>query len=100
MATSRYVKFFDNVFNKEINGQQQGFLADDTKERLSFEDDIIYEIPLIYKYRPDRIAQKFYGNSKLYWILVYVNEIPDSPEGFEVGRRIRVPRIERITEVI
>ena len=100
MATSRYSKFFENVFNKEINHSQKGFLKDGTKQTLSFPDDIIYEIPLIYQYRPDRIAEKFYGNPKLFWILVYVNDISDSPEGFYTARTIRVPRFERITEVI
>jgi len=100
MALSRYDKFFDTVFNVEINHDQKGFLQEDIKDRISFSDDIIYEIPLIYEYRPDRIAQKFYGNPKLFWVLVYVNEIENSPEGFYQGRRIRVPRFDRITEVI
>ena len=97
---SRYDKFFDNVFNKELNLSQKGFLVNDIKQRISFNDDIIYEIPLIYQYRPDRIATKFYGNPTLFWVLVYVNDISDSPEGFYFGRKIRVPRIERITEVV
>lgn len=100
MATSRYERFFDDTFNRFINHSQKGLIKDNVIERLSHEDDLIYEIPLIYQYRPDRIAQKFYGNPKLYWVLVYVNEIPDSPEGFYVGRKIRVPRIERISEVV
>lgn len=100
MATSRYSKFFETVYNADINHTQKGFLKDDVKQTLSFEDDLIYEIPLIYQYRPDRIAEKFYGNSKLYWILVYVNEIENSPEGFYTGRRIRIPKVQRVTEVI
>lgn len=97
---SRYEKFFYTAFNREINNNQKGLLKEDTKERLTFSDDIIYEIPIIYKYRPDRIAQKFYGDPKLYWVLVYANDISDSPEGFYHGRRIRVPRNERIIEVV
>jgi hypothetical protein len=60
----------------------------------------IFEIPLIYQYRPDKIASRFYGNPKLYWVLVYVNDIHNSPEGFYLGRRIRIPRVERVTEVV
>ena len=97
---SRYEKFFDNVYNYDINHLQKGFMKEETKERLSFPDDMIYEIPLVYNFRPDKIAQKFYGNPKLYWVLVYVNEISDSPEGFYHGRKIRVPRTERINEVV
>ena len=97
---SRYEKFFDDIFNSLENHNQKGFLKEDVKNRISFNDDIIYEIPLIYNFRPDRLAQKFYGNPKLYWILVYANDISDSPEGFYHGRRIRVPRAERILEVV
>ena len=97
---SRYEKFFDDVFNQLENYNQKGFLKEDVKNRISFNDDVIYEIPLIYNFRPDRLAQKFYGNPKLYWILVYANDISDSPEGFYHGRRIRVPRAERILEVV
>ena len=97
---SRYEKFFETVYNSSENNKQKGFLIENARTRLSFEDDFIYEIPLIYKFRPDRMAQKFYGNPKLYWVLVYANDISDSPEGFYHGRRIRVPRVERVLEVI
>ena len=97
---SRYEKFFDNIFNELENHNQKGFLKENVKSRISFDDDIIYEIPFIYNFRPDRLAQKFYGNPKLYWVLVYANDIPDSPEGFYHGRKIRVPRTERILEVV
>jgi hypothetical protein len=100
MSSSRYEKFFDTVFNEEINNFQKGFTVENLKERISFSDDIIYEIPLIYNFRPDRIAKQFYGNSRLYWVLVYANNIENSPEGFFSGRKIRVPKPEKILEVI
>lgn len=100
MSSSRYENFFDTVFNEEKNNFQKGFAVEDFKERISFDDDIIYEIPLIYNFRPDRIAKQFYGNPKLFWILVYANNIEDSPEGFFSGRKIRVPRAERIIGTI
>ena len=100
MAASRYERFFDNVWNEDINHHQKGLIKENTKQSLTFNDDVLYEIPLKYQYRPDRIAASFYGNPKLYWILVYANEISDSPSGFYTGRRIRVPRIERVLEVI
>lgn len=100
MGSSRYEKFFDTVFNEEINNFQKGFAVEDFKERISFDDDVIYEIPLIYNFRPDRIAKQFYGNPKMFWILVYANNIENSPEGFFAGRKIRVPRTERVLEAI
>ena len=96
---SRYEKFFDKTWNSEENRYQIGMMKENTKERITFNDDILYEIPLKYQYRPDKIASNFYGNPKLFWVLVYANEISDSPEGFYTGRRIRIPRVERILEV-
>lgn len=97
---SRYEKFFDDIWNSKINHHQKGLIDTDVKETLTFNDDIIYEIPLKYEYRPDRIASAFYGDPKLFWVLVYVNEISDSPAGFYSGRKIRIPRVERILEAL
>lgn len=97
---SRYEKFFDTIWNYDINNNQKGYIDENIKEQLTFSDDIIYEIPLRFQFRPENIARSFYGNPKLYWVLVYANEIEDSPAGFYTGRKIRIPRLERITEVI
>ena len=90
MAKSRYY-FFPDVWNDDIQHTQKGFLVLDIINQLKEEDFISYEIPLSEQYRPDLITYKFYGSGKLYWILVYVNDINDSPQGFEVNRRIKIP---------
>jgi hypothetical protein len=87
---SRY-RFFEKVWNDDIQHEQNGFLDVELIEQLKAQDFIIYTIPLAEQYRPDLIANKFYGNGKLYWVLVYVNDINDSPQGFEVNKRIKVP---------
>lgn len=96
---SRY-KFFETIYNDDIKHTQKGFLREDIKEILSGEDDIVFFIENEYKYRPDKIALKFYDDPKLYWILVYVNDINNSPQGFESGIYIRVPRPERIDRIL
>ena len=73
-------------------------MIEDSMEVFKSDKDILYTIPIEHNYRPDLIANKFFGNSKLFWILVYINEINNSPEGFYTGRIIRVPRNERIME--
>lgn len=99
MGKNRY-KFFDDIFNKDLNKWQKGMMIDEIMEMFKTDKDILYTIPIEHSYRPDLIANKFFNNSKLFWILVYVNEINDSPEGFYTGRIIRVPRYERIMENI
>jgi len=99
MAKSRY-KFFEDVYNEDTKHTQKGFPKVILSELFSNDNDIIYTIPLEEVYRPDLITFRFYGNPKLYWILVYVNGISDSPEGFYEGRTIRVPQYERVIELV
>lgn len=99
MAKSRY-KFFDTVYNEEIAHTQKGLAAFDIKELFKSSNDILFTIPIDYQYRPDLIAKQFYGNPRLFWVLVYVNEINDSPQGFTEGRTIRIPRVERVLELV
>lgn len=90
MATSRY-RFFKDVWNDDIQHTQKEFLNIDIINQLKKEDYILYKIPLSEQYRPDLTAYKFYGSGRYYWILVYVNNINNSPQGFETNRRIKVP---------
>jgi len=62
--------------------------------------DIWYKIPKEEEYRPDLIAQRFYGDPKLFWILVYANKFGNSPEDFYVDRTIRVTNYNRVMEII
>ena len=99
MGVSRYSNF-ETVWNDDIQHTQKGLIDPTLKERLLSTDYILYSITLGERYRPDIIAQKFYGNSKYYWILVYVNDINDSPQGFEVNRQIKVPNPSIIGTVV
>lgn len=99
MAKSRY-RFFYDVFNEDENHSQKGLMEQDIKALFSDATDIIYSIPIEEEYRPDLIAKRFYGNPKLFWVIVYANSISDSPEGFYATRTIRVPRYEKVNELI
>jgi len=96
---SRY-KFFDTVYNTDLAHTQKGFPTNSLKETFSYSDDLAYQIPIEFKFRPDLIASKFYRNSKLFWILVYANEFHNSPEDFDINVVIRVPRYERIVGLL
>lgn len=96
---SRY-KFFEDVYSEDINHMQKGMLEVDLKSLFQTNEDVMYEIPKEQEYRPDLISQKFYGNPKLYWILVYVNQFGNSPEDFKEGTVIRIPHYNRVVEII
>lgn len=52
-----------------------------------------------YKYSPDLIADDFYGNPNLYWIVTRYNgiiNIVDKNNGLVPGRVIRVPDPEQV----
>ena len=93
-------KFFENVSSDYANNDIKGFPKESLHDLFTFDDDLFITIDTKYQYRPDLIANNVYGNPKLYYILVYANNINDSPEGFYSGRQIRVPRFENIVSLI
>ncbi len=100
MSYSRY-QFFPDVWNEEIQHNQKGMLdLNGLKEKLVQENVTLYEIPIGFKYRPDLISQAFFGTGDLHWILSYINDINNSPEGYYIGRIIKIPSSKRIFELI
>lgn len=89
---SRY-KFFEGT--KKI----ESIIKQDIYSLLITDKDIWYKIPKGEEYRPDLIAQRFYGNPKLSWILVYANKFGNSPEDFTTDRMIRVTNYNRVMEI-
>ena len=96
---NRY-KYFRDVKDTITQHTIKGFPDIDIYDKFRFQDDITYRIPLMYKYRPDLIANKFYGDPKLFWVLVYANRFNNSPQDFETDAIIRVPRHERIIDIV
>lgn len=90
---SRY-RFFDG------DKKSESFLNTDIYEMLKTDKDILYKIPKAEEYRPDLIANRFYGDPKLFWVLVYANNFKNSPEDFTVDKTIRVPYHGRVMEII
>jgi len=96
---SRY-KYFRTVWNSRLKHKIKGLPNIKLFNDFRFTDDISYRIPLKYEYRPDLIAIEYYGDPKLFWILVYSNRFEHSPDDFEKNTLIRVPRYERIVSYI
>ena len=42
--------------------------------------------------RVDTLAQQFYGDSSLYWIILTANNIHDAPFAFPDGTILRIPK--------
>lgn len=99
MGTSRY-KFFDKIWNDQTKTNAIGMPNVDLYSIFLTDDDVYYTIPKQYQYRPDLISFNFYGNSKLYWVLIYANKFGNSPEDFKEGVTIRVPSYKRVRELL
>lgn len=41
--------------------------------------------------RLDLLADKYYNDPKLWWIIAYANNIHDAPIGLEEGQTLRIP---------
>jgi hypothetical protein len=95
MSISRYNNFED-VWDSNLRHTKKGWPKIDLNTYFSFNDNIAYEIPLEYQYRPDLIAMKFYKDPTLFWAIVYANNFYNSPEDFETGVVIQIPRYERV----
>ena len=67
-------------------------------DRLLENLDTSYEyevgfVPEGYAHRPDLIANVFYGDPSMWWLLMEVNSISDPFEGFKVNDRILIPKL-------
>jgi len=100
MTSNRY-EYFSNVYNIDIAKNSKGFLRDDIlgKLREKQSDDIYLEINTKYQYRPDLIAYDMYSDVRLQWVIIYANDIYDSPEGFVLHKKVRIPSLRRLSVI-
>jgi hypothetical protein len=97
MAISRY-KLYETVFDETQSRNIKGFMREDMKDYLTTATYTTIQIPIELDCRPDLIAYHYYGNGELFWILVFVNDIYDSPEGFYAGRYINIPDLNKLRD--
>lgn len=62
-------------------------------------NDEYYTIESKYDRRPDLLANKLYGNSRLWWVFIKrnMNEFEDPINDFRAGKTIRIPRPSSLT---
>ncbi len=101
MGYSRY-KQFETVWNSSLVHNQKGFPKSNLTELFADpnNNDISYKIPLRWQYRPDLIANHFYKNPTLFFVLVYANNFRYCPEDFTTDTIIKVPRYERMISLL
>jgi len=93
--------FFYEEAKDEYLGDHPGFLdIKNLREVLSADDDQYYQIPIEYQYRPDLISQKFYGSTRLHWIITFINDISNSPSDYSTGKILRIPIKERVYQAL
>lgn len=97
MALSRY-KIFNSLKDRE-GKNRKAFLQEDKKKLIINYKSILYKIPIGEKYRPDLIAQKFYGSFKYHWLITYANGFFNSPEDYFTDRIIKIPNPSIINEL-
>lgn len=66
-------------------------------------DDIYYEVPQVYQYRPDLLAYDLYGDPKLWWVFAARNPNklgPDPYFNLVAGIGIYIPNIITLQVVL
>lgn len=84
------------MFNKN-NYMIDSTFVDINKIRSTIEDEnswFIYEIPLIYEFRPDLIAYDIYRDVSMADYLSIVNNIIETPDGYYRYRKIKAIKPE------
>lgn len=96
---SRY-SFYEKITDPNI-GKTVGFVnREDIKTMIMGENDTYYKIEQGYEFRPDLISQKMYGTTEFHWVLTFINDISNSPEGYTAGRILRIPQRARILQAL
>lgn len=96
---SRY-KYYERVNDDYLGGHPGVIDLKALQESFLSNTDPYYTIPLKFQYRPDLISQYFYGTTSLQWLITFINNIGDSPEGYYVNRIIRIPDKEKVRSLL
>ncbi len=107
MEVQEYVDIYKDIPNPAISRysdtelfEESGVVFRNTYERKRLEsslEDKIIKVRAKEEGRLDLIAQRYYGNPKLYWLIAEVNYILDPINEVTVGRELRIPPQGNIT---
>jgi len=91
LNTSRFIKtpLTKTRDGKDTYGIMQGF---DSLKNIDGDNVESFSVDSAYSGRPDLIAQLFYGNSHLEWVIVIANRPKNTLNWPSAGDVIKIPR--------
>lgn len=75
------------------NNKELDYLSKDFTE-MDLETSTTFRIPQVYRYRPDLISLKFFGNYHMGWLISLHNNFLDPIFDFKNGRIIDIPDMD------
>lgn len=66
-------------------------------------NDVLYELPYAYQYRPDLLAFDLYGDAKLWWVFAArnPNKLGEDPYfNFKAGIEIYIPKQDTLSRIL
>jgi hypothetical protein len=69
----------------------------------AYSSDVLYQLPLVYQYRPDMLANDLYDDSRLWWVFAARNPNklgPDPYFNFVAGIEIYIPKLDTIKQAL
>ena len=89
------LRFYDVITDKDSN--KRVGLRDKTvisqMKQLPYK---VYAVPAKYEYRPDLLALEKYGSSKLWWIIVGVNDITHPFKQMSTNSYLKIPNSDQV----
>lgn len=95
-STSRYARALATT-----NRSGQNFII--LRRQLDLQpeqDDTFFTVTQEVLQRPDLVAQTFYGNTELWWVIYEFNDIRDPLFELKLGQILRIPAIDRVLAAI
>ena len=98
-----YVNFsiLGNSSSGEVQFTIKNLVDDYLDEILEICKDVTLtrEEQILYEYRPWLLAYDIYGNSELYWLLMFLNDI-STPNEFENISKLKLPNDDALNEIL
>lgn len=86
------LRFYSTVIDDDVNSIRLGMRNKTVINQLKAQADYtVYNVPAKYAYRPDLIAQEFYGIPELWWVIIEYNELFHPAKDLTINRELRIP---------
>lgn len=83
-----------SFYNPIIKETCKGFLIEDNELKSLKENAMMASVPKGMEYRPDLIAEVYFGDPTMAWLISYVNNFTNGVRDYTLGRAIKIPQIQ------